>query len=126
MNRWLGMCALAAVIAMSGCVSRHVDRNSIQGRPIERSAFARIDKGSSAGWTLSVMGEPTRKITAGDNREVWEWSYEESKSVRGQLLVFSNESLVVNRKVARVELKDGVVINKWLDDSDTIVRDKLN
>lgn len=117
---------VALVLLCVGCVNRHVSRTE-SGHYVDGNAFAQITPGkTSAGWVKSILGDPseTKKTDAGT--EIWKWSYQETKSVDGELLVFKDHSVTTNHRQAMVEIRDGMVINKWFDDRDLKNQENFN
>ena len=113
-------CALAATALFllggaSGCLVAHSSNQHVTGNYVPPSTFDRIEPGkTSAAWVKATLGEPSSKETAGVNTEVWKYSYTEQKESSGAIfLIFGGSDKKEQQRVAYVEIKDGMVTNKW-------------
>ena len=101
-----------------GCIHRNVSRTQ-SGEYVDDQAFARITPGkSSAAWACSIMGEPSSKKKTDAGTEIWTWTHTERKQVDGQFLIVQDNSTVTTYRKASIEIKDGIVIDKWLSARD--------
>jgi outer membrane protein assembly factor BamE (lipoprotein component of BamABCDE complex) len=116
MNRSILILLTAAtLLPLSGCLVSGSSRQTRSGNYVSDETFSQIKPGkTSAGWVMATLGEPSSKSRLDDGSEVWKWSYTEVKSSRGQVfLLFANRNHKETTGAAFVELKNGVVVNKW-------------
>lgn len=121
-----GVSAVLAILIVGGggCIHRNVSRSQ-SGNYVDDQAFARIAPGkTSAAWACSILGEPSSKKKTDVGTEIWTWTHSETKNVDGQFLIVKDNSTVTTYRKASVEIKDGIVIDKWLSDRD--VKDQEN
>ena len=107
--------AVLALFLLNGCLVAHSSNQHVTGNYVPPSTFDRIEPGkTSAAWVKATLGEPSSKETAGNNTEVWKYSYTEQKESSGAIfLIFGGSDKKEQQRVAYVEIKDGVVTHKW-------------
>ena len=90
-------------------------RKASYGNP--DSTFDQIKPGTtSAAWVKATLGDPSEctRIDGQDDTEVWKYTYTDRKEGSGTVfLIFGGTSTKERSGTAYVELKDGVVTNKW-------------
>src|SRR5437762_13366986 len=103
------------VFLLSGCQVAHSSDQHVTGNFVPPATFDRIEPGkTTAAWVKATLGEPSSKDTAGNSTEVWKYSYTEKKESSGAIfLIFGGSDSKERQHVAYVEIKDGVVTNKW-------------
>ena len=110
------LAALAlSLLLLNGCLVAHSSNEHVTGNYVPPSTFDRIEPGkTSAAWVKATLGEPSSKEAAGTNTEVWKYSYTEQKESSGAIfLIFGGSDKKEQQRVAYVEIKDGMVTNKW-------------
>ena len=115
MNRTpLRALALLSLLLLSGCLVAHNSEQHVTGNFVPPNTFDRIEPGkTTASWVKATLGEPSSKDTA-DTTEVWKYNYTEKQESSGAIfLIFGGTSSKEKSGTAFVELKDGVVTNKW-------------
>lgn len=117
----VGMAAVLGILiagGVGGCIHRNVSRTQ-SGVYVDDQAFARITPGkTSAAWAYSIMGEPSSKKKTDVGTEIWTWAHTEKKQVDGQFLIVKDDSTVTTYRKASIEVRDGIVIDKWFSDRD--------
>ena len=106
---------LFSLLLLSGCLVAHSSNEKVSGNFVPTNTFDRIEPGkTTAAWVKATLGEPSSKDSAGTNSEVWKYSYTEQKESSGAIfLIFGGSDKKEQQRVAYVEIKDGVVTNKW-------------
>jgi len=111
--------ALIAIfgLAASGCLVTSTNKESRSGKYVAESTFDQIKPGTTtAAWVKATLGEPTERtrVDGQGDAEVWKYIYTEKKEGSGAIfLIFGGTSSKEKSGTAFVELKDGVVTNKW-------------
>ena len=120
-----GMAAVLGILMVGGgCIHRNVTRSQ-SGEYVDDQAFARVTPGkTSAAWACSILGEPSSKKQTDVGTEIWTWTHSETKNVNGRFLIVEDHSAVTTYRRASIEVKDGIVIDKWLSARD--VKDQEN
>ncbi len=71
-----------------------------------------------ADWLVAVFGEPDVQAKLDDGTEIWRWSYLPLEQQGAIVDVFSTggkDEPTVKQSVTVIQLRDGVVIDKWRD-----------
>lgn len=102
-------------LLLAGCLISSSSDEKVKGNYVPQSTFDRIEPGKTTGaWVKATLGEPSSKEKADSGSEVWKYSYTEEKNSSGAIfLIFGGSSSKEQQRAAYVELKDGVVTNKW-------------
>jgi outer membrane protein assembly factor BamE (lipoprotein component of BamABCDE complex) len=111
----LGLClCVCFMAAMCGCLVTGNTTETRSGNYVAESTFAKIEPGkTTAGWVQATLGEPTSKSTA-DGNEIWKYTYTQKTDNSGAVfLIFGGHNSSETTGTAFVEIKDGVVVNKW-------------
>ena len=111
-------CALAfgaVMVALSGCLVSGSATQRRTGKYVADSTFGQIELGkTTAGWLMATLGEPDCKTMVNPGSEVWQWRYTEHRENNTAVfLIFAGSDTKDTSGTAFVELKDGVVTNKW-------------
>lgn len=108
---------LAANLPLGGCIIGSHSDVKTTGSYIGPQSFTQIEPGTTTGeWVLATFGEPTSRSSLSDGTEVWKWTYSRVKTGRGSLLfVYGGSDRTETQGAAFVQLRDGLVINKWRD-----------
>jgi outer membrane protein assembly factor BamE (lipoprotein component of BamABCDE complex) len=106
---------LLSLFLLSGCLVAHNSEQHVTGNFVPPNTFDRIEPGkTTAAWVKATLGEPSSKDAAGGSTEVWKYSYTEQKESSGAIfLIFGGSDKKEQQHIAYVEIKDGVVTNKW-------------
>ena len=109
---------LVLTISMSlcGCLVTSNNRETISGNYVAPSTFDQIEPGkTTAAWVKATLGEPSSKTdVAESDAQIWKYNYTERKEGSGAIfLIFGGSNVKEKTGTAFVELKDGVVTNKW-------------
>ena len=106
---------LVVLALLSGCLISHSSNQSISGNYVPPTTFDQIERGkTTAGWVKATLGEPSSRDTVENGSEIWKYSYSEKTSSSGAIfLIFGGSDRKEKQRVAYVEIKDGVVTNKW-------------
>jgi outer membrane protein assembly factor BamE (lipoprotein component of BamABCDE complex) len=107
--------ALLSLFLLSGCLVAHSSDQKVTGNFVPPDTFDRIEPGkTTSAWVKATLGEPSSKDTADKNTEIWKYNYSEQKESSGAIfLIFGGSDKKETQHVAYVEMKDGVVTNKW-------------
>jgi outer membrane protein assembly factor BamE (lipoprotein component of BamABCDE complex) len=105
----------AVMAALSGCLVAGSAKQERTGKYVADTTFSQIEPGkTTAGWIVATLGEPDKKTAVGDGSEVWQWQYTEHReNSTAVFLIFAGSNKKETTGTAFVELKDGVVTNKW-------------
>lgn len=112
-----GSCALVSGVLLSttGCLVMGSASQKRTGKYVSETTMEKISPGeTTAGWVLATLGEPDQRSTLEDGSEVWRWNYTERRASNSTvfLLFAGSDEKEANGSVF-VELRDGIVINKW-------------
>ena len=104
-----------ALFFLGGCLVAHNSEQHITGNYVPPNTFDRIEPGkTTAAWVKATLGEPSSKDKLDNDGELWKYSYTEKKESSGAIfLIFGGSDKKEEQRVAYVEIKDGVVKNKW-------------
>ena len=107
--------SLIVLSGSPGCLVAHSSEQHITGNYVPPNTFDRIEPGkTTAAWVKATLGEPSSKDKLDNDSEVWKYSYTEKKESSGAIfLIFGGSDKKEEQRVAYVEIKDGVVKNKW-------------
>jgi outer membrane protein assembly factor BamE (lipoprotein component of BamABCDE complex) len=99
---------------VSGCLIGTASNTMHTGTNVGQSTFDQIKAGSTTvGWVHATLGDPTSKTVDGDD-EIWKYTYTEHTDSGGYVfLIFGGSSSNEKTSTAFIEIKDGIVINKW-------------
>lgn len=103
-------------LALCGCLVTSNNEEKTTGNYVAESTFSQIEPGkTTAGWVKATLGEPSEKKPIPEtDTEVWKYQYSEVKEGSGAIfLIFGGSSKKQKTGTAFVEIKDGVVTNKW-------------
>jgi outer membrane protein assembly factor BamE (lipoprotein component of BamABCDE complex) len=105
----------AVLLTLSGCLVSGASSQKRTGNYVPDTTFSQIEPGkTTAGWVLATLGEPDKKTKVQGDGEVWQWRYtEQRESSTAVFLLFGGSDKKETTGTAFVELKDGVVTNKW-------------
>jgi outer membrane protein assembly factor BamE (lipoprotein component of BamABCDE complex) len=108
------LCAGVLMATSFGCLVSSDTSQTRSGNYVPDNTFDKIEPGKTTqAWVKAVLGEPSNKSTA-DGTEIWKWTYTERKESSGAIfLIFGGHDEKEQSHAAYVELKDGVVVNKW-------------
>ncbi len=110
-----GLMLGAMLMALSGCLVAGSAKQERTGKYVADTTFNQIEPGkTTAGWIVATLGEPDKKTPVGDGGEVWQWQYTEHReNSTAVFLIFAGSNKKDSTGTAFVEVKDGVVTNKW-------------
>ena len=113
MNRAI---VLTFALLLSGCLVSSTSNQRVTGNYVADNTFDQIKPGkTTAGWVKATLGDPSSKTEVKESgSEVWKYQYTEKKDGSGAIfLIFGGSSSSEKPHTAFVEIKDGVVTNKW-------------
>jgi outer membrane protein assembly factor BamE (lipoprotein component of BamABCDE complex) len=104
----------AGLILLTGCLVTHNSTTTHSGTRVETDTFAQIKPGTTtSGWVSATLGAPT-SIAKNDSDEVWKYVYTEHTDSSGAIfLIFGGSDSTEKSEIAFIEIKNGIVINKW-------------
>jgi hypothetical protein len=108
--------AFVSLLGIAGCLISSDSSQKVSGSYVAESTFDKIQPGkTSAGWVKATLGEPNSKeAVESTGSEIWKYSYTQTKESSGAVfLLFSGHDTKETTGHAYVEMKDGVVVNKW-------------
>jgi outer membrane protein assembly factor BamE (lipoprotein component of BamABCDE complex) len=109
-------CLASFLLLGAGCSVGVQSHTETTGTYIGQETLAQITPGKTKEYVLAVLGNPAVKKPAGDNTEIWEWSYTEKKITSGDLpFVVGSASSTDYTHTVYVEFDNGVVGKKWSD-----------
>ena len=99
---------------LGGCI--YGSSKSVEsGTRVGTRTFERITPGETTqGWVEATLGEPERRSTYDDGRELWVYSYSKTERSKGTFLIViggSDESESTEKTY--IEFQDGVVTEAW-------------
>src|SRR3954470_20067035 len=112
---------LGVVVAMvflscaAGCLVTSSSDQKRHGNYVAPQTFDQIEPGkTTSGWVKATLGEPSSTTDAGGGSEIWKWTYTERTDSSGTVfLLCAGSGTKEQTGNAFVEIKDGVVVNKW-------------
>ena len=112
----VGRClALGALLTLSGCLVSGSANQTRTGKYVGEDTLAKIEPGKTTqGWVVATLGEPSTKNKVDDGSEVWRYDYTELREHHTAVfLLFGGSDKKETCGSVFVELKNGVVTNKW-------------
>jgi hypothetical protein len=116
-----GAMRLEGAVEIKGPIQMQLSGPSITyaGVYVSEALFDRIDEGSTTGeWVRAVIGEPMSTSQLRDGTEIWRWSYQPERESLAPITVWSSggkEEPRVRQSLTFLQLRDGIVIEKWRD-----------
>lgn len=107
-------CAIAIVLLFGGgCVSGTTEYRE-SGTYVSSATLRQIEVGQTTDeWVLGVLGEPTQRVSVGEDEEVWKYLFTEERNRRGQILfVTGNDTRHASSSVF-LQVKDHKITKKW-------------
>jgi outer membrane protein assembly factor BamE (lipoprotein component of BamABCDE complex) len=110
----LAVVMILSLLLNAGCLVSSSSNSRISGNYVPQDTFDRIEPGkTTAAWVKATLGEPSSKDAA-DDTEVWKYDYSEERDSSGAIfLLFAGSDKKEHKHVAYVEIKDGIVTQKW-------------
>lgn len=110
-----GLLAVGTLLSLSGCLIMGSAKQERTGNYVSDATLARIEPGkTTAGWVIATLGEPDTRSKVEDDRELWRWNYKETRTSNAAVfLLFGGSDEKETSGSAFLELKDGIVVNKW-------------
>lgn len=105
-------------------ISMRIDGPSVEytGVYVSESLLERVTPNETrADWLLAVFGEPTSRSPLDDGSEIWKWAYVPVRQKSGAIVTFlslggdDKDEPTIQTSTTIVQLRDGVVIEKWRD-----------
>jgi outer membrane protein assembly factor BamE (lipoprotein component of BamABCDE complex) len=100
--------------ALTGCFVTNSSNTNIAGKTVPDDLFTQIHAGQSREFVVDLIGEPFKKATEDNGREVWRWNYIETKTAERTFMIFY---VAVDRtnttQTVVVAFKDGIVTKAW-------------
>ncbi|MBL9118771.1 MAG: hypothetical protein JNL80_02515 [Phycisphaerae bacterium] len=116
-----GDMAIRGELNLQGPIRMEISGPSINysGTYVSEALFDHIDAGETkADWILAVLGEPDARTGLNDGTEIWRWAYQPNREQLAAVTVWSTgekEEPRVRQSLTFVQLRDGVVLDKWRD-----------
>ncbi len=103
-----------AFACLAGCLVTHNSETTRKGIEVSPDTFAQIKSGSTTvGWVTATLGPPSSK-TPTDSGEIWKYTYTERTDSSGAIfLIFGGSDSAEKSDTTFIEIKDGIVTNKW-------------
>ena len=104
------------LLLLGGCLVSASSNEKRSGNYVADTTFSQIEPGkTTAGWVQATLGDPSSKEKVdASNSEIWKYTYTEKKNSSGAVfLIFGGSDSKETTGHAFVEIKDGVVVNKW-------------
>ena len=108
--------SIVLCILLSGCLVMSQNKQKITGKYVADTTFNQIEPGkTTASWIKATLGDPSETTDVPETHSaVWKYNYTERKEGSGAIfLIFGGQSMKEKGGTAFVEIKDGVVTNKW-------------
>ena len=107
--------ALVTLLSLSGCLVSGSANQSRTGKYVAEETLCKIEPGKTTqGWVAATLGEPSTKNKLDDGTEVWRYDYTEKREHHTAVfLLFGGSDKKETNGSVFVEMKDGVVKNKW-------------
>lgn len=108
-------------LALKGPIRMELSGPSItySGTYVSETLFGHIETGKTRGeWILAVLGDPDARTGLSDGTEIWRWSYQPNREQLAAVTVWSSggkEEPRVRQSITFLQLRDGIVIDKWRD-----------
>jgi len=108
----LTLCATCLLgLGLAGCIATNNTNTRTTGKIIPDDVFAQIQPGKTKDFVISVLSQPSQKITEEGGSEVWKWNYTEAKmSEKSFIVLFESTNSTTSKQTTVVEFnRDGVV-----------------
>ncbi len=106
--------AAASFTLLGGCIYGS-STSKESGTRVGTRTFERIVPGETTkNWVATTLGEPSRRSSYEDGRELWVYSYSKLEKSKGSFLIIiggSDESST--SETTYIEFQDGVVTEAW-------------
>lgn len=105
---------LSLVAGMTGCIHGS-SRSSESGVLVGPRTFERIVPGQTTqDWVRATLGEPNRRSSYADGKELWVYTYSRHEESRGSfLLIIGGRDESEEHESTFIEFADGVVSEAW-------------
>lgn len=106
--------AAAALLALPGCLVTSSSASKYSGNRVDPNA----DRGvtlhqTTPAETVAMLGEPTGRVTEGDEEVLtWRWTHK-SASSGSVFLIFGGSSSTTQEHALSIAFRDGVAVRKW-------------
>ena len=103
-------------ILLSGCLVMSQNTEKVTGKYVADNTFNQIEPGkTTAGWVKATLGDPSETTDVNETHsQIWKYNYTLRKEGNGAIfLIFGGQNVKEKDGTAFVEIKDGVVTNKW-------------
>ena len=107
--------ASTLLVGNAGCLFGGRSKVTREGNYVAASTIGQIKPGETTStWVRAVIGEPTERIQTDPGREIWKYTYTETKDSNGYVfLIFSGGDSKVTTGTVFVEFDKGVVTRTW-------------
>lgn len=113
----LAVAALALALLPS-CLVVGGNDETVQGNYISQETFAQLQPGESEAFVVSLLGEPSRRVTGKSDGSVllaWDWSRVVEKK-GGVIFLVASSKTTDESNTTWAQFMDGVLIKAWQDD----------
>lgn len=117
-SRLAALASLALVLAvlLPGCLIGSSSKTDHSGRYLSEQTMREVQPGASKDFVLSVCGEPSERIDAGDGAELWKWAYRQTTDSSGSVLFLIASSKKTSAEGAVwVKFEGDAVVRVWRD-----------
>jgi hypothetical protein len=106
--------ALAILVTMPGCLVTSSSESAYSGNRVEPNADRAVTlHETSSAETIAMLGEPTDRVTEGDE-EVLSWRWTARRASSGSVfLIFGGSSETTQDHALSIAFRDGVAVRKW-------------
>lgn len=106
--------AASALLALSGCLVTSSSASKYSGNRVEPNADRAVTLyETTPAETIAMLGEPTGRVTEGDEEVLtWRWTHK-SASSGSVFLIFGGSSSTTQDHALSIAFRDGVAIRKW-------------
>lgn len=106
--------AAGCAMLLGGCIYGSSSSQE-SGTRVGASTFERIVPGETTDrWVMATLGEPDRRSTSGEGRELWVYDYSKSYESKGTfLLLIGGSEESTTSETTYVEFENGVVTEAW-------------
>ena len=105
------------LLALVGCrLIRSSSHTRYEGTRVSQQTLEQIEPGDSQALVLALLGEPGSRTELADDRELWKWSYRQTRTNEGGvLLLLASRTTTEEGGTVFVVFEDDRVQRVWRD-----------